>query len=238
MSDFSNCPGFSILVHGPSKAGKSWLSDTAPGPRLILDAEGGHRFTQSKKVVWNPKEAPPEVDEDTTVLVYIRDFGSLAYAYQWLAAGKHPFKSVVLDSISEIQQRCIDALVGTEALKLQDWGEVGRKVARLVRDYRDLLIHPTNPVKAVVLIAMTKQNHESGKYTPYVQGQLATSLPYFIDLVGYLQAQPDESGVMQRYLLVQPHNQYEAGDRTGVFPPILTNPNITDMLAEVCGGKE
>lgn len=234
MSDFSNCPGFSILVHGPSKAGKSWLSDTAPGPRLILDAEGGHRFTQSKKVIWNPREAPPELGDDDTALVYVRDFSSLSYVYQWLAAGKHPFRSVVLDSISECQQRVIDSIVGTEALKLQDWGEVGRKVARLVRDYRDLLIHPTNPLKVVVITAMTKQHNETGKFYPYVQGQLATSLPYFIDVVAYMQAQPDESGDMQRYLLVQPHNQYEAGDRTGAFPAIITNPNITDMLSEVC----
>lgn len=227
--------GVSLLVHGPSKSGKTWLGESAPGPRLILDAEGGTRFLKSRKVVWDPRQPPPEdLDDDTTVLVYIRDFGSLSHVYQWLAAGKHQFKSVILDSISEIQQRCIDALVGTEQMRLADWGELSRKVARLVRDYRDLLIHPTNPVGVVVLIAMTKQNAE-GKYAPFVQGQLATSLPFYIDIVGFMRAQPDESGEMHRYLLVQPHNQYEAGDRTGAFPQVITDPDLSKMLSEVCG---
>lgn len=231
----TNTCGVSFLLHGPSKAGKTYLANTSPGPRLILDAEGGTRFLKTNKVVWDPRDAPPDdLKEDDTVLVYIRDFSQLAHAYQWLAAGKHPFRSIILDSISEIQQRCIDALVGTEQMRLADWGTLSRKVARLVRDYRDLLIHPTNPVAAVILIAMTKQSNDSGKYVPYVQGQLATALPFYIDIVGYLQAAVDESGEMQRYLLVQPHNQYEAGDRTGCFPPIVQNPNITTMLSEVC----
>lgn len=229
----ANSCGISVLVYGPSKAGKSWFTDSAPGPRLILDAEGGHRFTTSKKIVWDPRQPPPEVDDDTTVLVYVRDFGVLTYAFQWLAAGKHPFRSVALDSISEIQQRCIDALVGTEALKLQDWGEIGRRLARLVRDYRDLLIHPTRPLDVVVMTAMSRQD-QNGKSIPYVQGQLSTSLPYFIDVIGYLRAQADESGEMHRYLLVQPHPQYEAGDRTGVFPAIVTDPDLSKMLQEVC----
>lgn len=229
----SGC-GVSVLVHGPSKSGKTWLGESAPGPRLILDAEGGTRFLKSRKVVWDPRQPPPtDLDDDTTVLVYIRDFGSLAHAYQWLAAGKHPFKSVILDSISEIQQRCIDALVGTDQMKLQDWGTLSRQVARLVRDYRDLLIHPTKPVEVVVFVAMTRQD-QNGKYTPYVQGQLATSLPFYIDIIGFMRAQPDESGEMQRYLLVQPHQNYEAGDRTGVFPPIVNNPDLSVMLKEVC----
>ena len=233
-TDFNGC-GISMLIHGNSKAGKTYLANTAPGPRLILDAEGGTRFLKTNKIVWDPRQPPPDCKPDDTVLVYIRDFGSLAHAYQWLAAGKHPFNSVILDSISEIQQRCIDALVGTEQMKLQDWGELARKVAKLVRDYRDLLIHPTKPLQTVILIAMTRKDNTSGKYSPYVQGQLAIALPFYIDLVGFLQAQQDESGNMQRYLLVQPHNQYEAGDRTGVFPPIITNPNIVEMLQEVCG---
>lgn len=232
MSDAPNC-GISFLIHGPSKAGKSWLGDTAPAPRLILDAEGGTRFLASKRIVWNPSGPPPEADGTwDTCITYIRDFSTLAHVYQWLASGKHSFKSVVLDSVSEAQQRCIDAVAGTEAMKIQDWGELLRKMSGLVRSYRDLLIHPTNPIQAVVLIAMTKE--VNGKHTPYVQGQLATSLPYYIDVVGFLRSATDESGETSRFLLVQSHPNYDAGDRTGVFPAVLTNPNITEMVNAVC----
>lgn len=227
--------GISFLLHGPSKAGKSYLADTAPGPRLFLDAEGGTRFLKSKKTFWNPMEGGPPKHDDSwdTCIAYIRDFGTLSYAYQWLATGNHPFRSVVIDSISEAQQRCVDAIAGAEQMKIQDWGELYRKTAQLVRQYRDLLVHPTNPLEAVVLIAMTKQGQD-GKFYPYVQGQLAVALPYFIDCIGYLKAQINEDNSFTNFLLTKPHALYEAGDRTGIYPTIITDPNIEDMINEFC----
>jgi hypothetical protein len=163
----------------------------------------------------------------------IRDFGNLSHCYQWLAAGKHPFRSVVVDSISEVQQRCVDAIAGTEQMKIQDWGELARKVSALVRSYRDLLVHPTNPLDAVVFTAMTKQGQD-GKFYPYVQGQLATSLPYYIDVIGFLKAQISEEGQFTNFLLTKPHLNYEAGDRTGIYQTIITNPRIDEMVDQFC----
>lgn len=230
-----SCPGLSLLIHGPSKAGKSYLANTAPGPRLILDSEGNTRFLQGKKIEWkNAHAPPPEYDGSWDFcIVYVRDFGVLSSVYQWLGAGKHSFRSVIIDSLSETQQRCIDAIAGDEQMKLQQWGELARKVSALVRQYRDLLVHATNPLDAVVYTAMTKANQE-GKWSPYVQGQLATSLPYYVDLVGYLKAEITDDGEFQNHLLTKPHIAYDAGDRTGFFPQIITNPNITEMLNEFC----
>ena len=230
--------GICFLIHGPSKSGKSYLGDSAPGPRLILDAEGGTRFLKSKKTFWNPAGPPPEYDGSwETCITYIRDFGSLSHAYAWLATGKHPFRSVILDSLSEVQQRCVDSIAGTEAMKIQDWGELYRKVSQLVRQYRDLLIHPTNPIDAVVLLAMTKVGQD-GKSYPYVQGQLAIALPYFTDLVGYLKATWGEDGTFNNFLLTKPHPQYEAGDRPGVYPQIITNPRIDQMVSQFCNQNQ
>ena len=111
----------SILVHGASKVGKSWMGDSTPAPRLILDAEGGSRFTPSKKVVWDPlTEEPPKASEDwDTCIVYVKDYDTVLKAYDWLNQSNHPFKSVVLDSISEIQQRCVDSIAGVKAMRIQ-----------------------------------------------------------------------------------------------------------------------
>lgn len=234
--------GISYLIHGNSKSGKTTLSDTSPAPRLLLDAEGSSRFLRSKKTVWNPNQGPPpqlgkdiegNAKEWETCIAYIRDFSSLSYAYQWLQSGKHPFKSVTIDSISEAQQRAVDAIAGDDQLKLQQWGELLRKMSQLVRSYRDLLVHPTNPLKCVVFTAMTKID-KAGKAVPFVQGQLATSLPYYIDCVAYLRGAMDESNVFTNHLLTKPHDLYEAGDRTGMYPTIITNPNLADMIEMVC----
>ena len=237
----------SILVHGLSKTGKTWLGDTSPAPRLVLDAEGGNRFTESRKVLWDPTTSGPPVADGTwdTCLVFVRDFETIQLAYQWLAAGQHPFKSVVVDSISEVQQRCVDSLVGTDPMKMQNWGELLRKMSDLVRKLRDLTIHPTNPLEAIVIIAMTRKINDD-RFVPYVQGQLATTLPYYIDVTGYFFTEQTENG-LQRRMLVEPHPQFEAGDRTGrlgtvneetgVRVGLIVEPNIEKMLDAIYGPR-
>jgi len=230
--------GFSLLVHGQSKSGKSYLADTAPAPRLILDAEGGAstRFTPSRKIVWNPaNDAPPDADGSwDTCVVYVRSFTDVQKAYDWLNSGKHPFKSVVIDSLSETQQRCVDALVGSDQMKTQDWGELLRKMSTLVRSYRDLIIHPTNPLQVVCFVAMTKESQEGVK-RPYVQGQLASTLPYYVDVVGYLWTETNEDGEQLHRLLCAPHASFEAGDRTGKLGTVLETPSIENMLNMIYG---
>jgi hypothetical protein len=227
--------GVSMLIHGLSKSGKSYLADTAPAPRLVIDAEGGAstRFTASKKTVWNPQtDGPPEADGTwETCVVYIRTFQDVQRVYDWLNSGKHPFKSVVIDSLSETQQRCIDSLVGTDQMKIQDWGDLGRKMSALVRSYRDLIIHPTNPLQVVIFVAMTRDL--DGVRRPFVQGQLSNTLPYYVDVVGYLWSELNEVGTTHRRLLCAQHEKFEAGDRTGRLGAVIDNPNITEILATI-----
>lgn len=227
--------GLSLLVHGHSKVGKSWLGSTTPAPRLVLDAEGGSRFTPGTKVVWDPtKEAPPEAGDWETCLVYVHDFAAVLQAYAWLNSGQHPFRSVSLDSVSEIQQRCVDSLVGTDQMKTQDWGTLLRQVSAVVRNFRDLVTHQTRPLDAVVLIAMTRQVET--RWRPYVQGQLATVLPYYVDVCGYLFTEQMETGALRRRLLVAPHADFEAGERVGGrLGAVVDDPDVSVMINTVFG---
>lgn len=230
--------GLSLLVHGPSKSGKSHLADTAPAPRLFLDAEGNTRWLKSKKIQWDPRNPPPEADGSwETCVVRVRDFSTMGSTFQWLQAGKHNFKSVALDSISELQQRCVDSIAGQDAMRIQDYGELFRKVSGLVRAYRDLLDHPTNPLTCVIMTAMTRQDGV-GVWHPYVQGQLAVALPYYIDLIGYLADVTPEGGEFKNSLLTRKHQFYEAGDRSGILPAVIEQPNLTQMIDMICGGNE
>jgi hypothetical protein len=207
-----------------------------PGPKLILDAEGGSRFTPSKKKIWDPMMCEPPIDDGSwdTCIVYVKDYQAVTRAYEWLASGAHPFKSVGLDSISEIQQRCVDSLVGINQMKIQDWGALLRQVSDLIRKFRDLTTHPTHPLQAVVLIAMTRQ--VDGKWRPHVQGQLAVVLPYYVDVTGYIFIVNDDGGKPIRRLLVTPHDQYEAGERVGgKLGSVVDAPNVSTMLDMIYG---
>lgn len=210
--------GLSILVHGQSKSGKSWLSDTGPTPRLCIDAEGGNaiKWTPSRKKSWDPTTEAPPVPDGTwdTCVVNARDFETVTRAYEWLNSGQHPFNTVSLDSVSEIQQRCVDSLAGVNQMKQQDWGSLLRMVSSLIRNFRDLPNHPIKPVRAVLFIAMTK--NLNGKFRPYVQGSLADSLPYYPDVCGYVMVTPpDEMGACHRYFMIQPSHEYFSGERVG-----------------------
>lgn len=229
----------SILVHADSKVGKSTLGATCPAPVLILDAEGSTKFLPIAKVEWDPKQyAPPIYDGTWThCIVVVRDFDTLLMAFQWLIHGQHSFRSIVLDSISEMQRKLKTALVGTEAMQMQAWGELLTKMDSLIRGYRDLTLHPTNPVQVAMFIAETRETN--GKWKPYMQGQIAVALPYWMDIVGFLfvadvLSADQQTTVKQRQLLIGPHPQYESGERVqGRLPDVIAEPNISTILQAV-----
>lgn len=222
----------SAVIHAESGSGKSWLADTGPKPALVLDAEGGSRFTRSRKKLWNPlTEAPPEVDGTwDTAVVFVHNYSTMTTVHQWLASGQHPFRSLSVDSLTEIQKRCLDDIAGTDQPVQQDWGALLRHMEDLVRKLRDLAFHPTRPLDSVVILALT--HLRDGRFRPMVKGQLELTLPGFVDLVGYLYPESDQSGQLQRKLLVQPLGQFLAKDRTDFlterYGPVLPIRNPKD----------
>jgi hypothetical protein len=234
----------SILVHADTKVGKSTFANTAPAPRLLLDAEAAARFLPGRKVLWDPMtEEPPKWNNDwDTCVVNVRDYSILLKAYEWLNSGQHQFVSVIIDSISEVQTQVKEQLEGEGRMSQQLWGDLLNSMERLIRGFRDLTEHPVKPLQAVVLTAMTQMR--DGKYRPYVQGQLQVKMPYFLDVIGYLYVDevpvnaddPTQGTEKIRRMLVVPHVQFEAGERVqGRLGDIITNPNVSTMLDTVFG---
>lgn len=223
------------LVHGESKVGKSWLGDTVPGPRLILDSEGRAKYTPSgPKVFWDPRSGPPPRYDGTweTCVAPVHEYDLMALAYQYLRGGEHDFVSATVDSLMEVQKRCIDAEVGTRQLQTTDWGTLLRSLEALVRQYRDITMVPGNKLSVVVFIVGTQL--VDGVQRPLLQGALRNTVPYYIDTIGYLYKQPTTTPEGQttytRSLLIDSVPGFVAGDGTGKLPgPVIQNPNFTEM---------
>lgn len=232
----------SILVHGSAKAGKSTFGSTSPKPCLYLDIEGGTRFLDINAVAWDPvKYAPPENDGTwDTAVVKIREYDDAIKAYEWLKSGKHPFESVVIDSISELQQRLVDKVTNRDQAKLQDWGDILRKFMGFLRDMRDLTEHPIKPVQSVVLISMSVE--ADGKKQPFAQGQSKVMIPYLFDVLGamHVDSWVDEAGTTQyvHRLIVGPNHTYATGERVGGrLPGYIDSPTVGGILDLVFGPK-
>jgi hypothetical protein len=153
---------------------------------------------------------------------------------------------LIIDSISELQVKCVDSIAGSEQMKMQQWGELLRHMGGLLRDLRDLTMHATNPLEAVVLTAMARTGQD-GRMRPYLQGQLAIQAPYFYDILGAITTEevpnPDPLGppYKVRKMYVERNNQYEAGERVqGRLGSAVHQENLSieRMLDIVFGEKQ
>jgi len=227
-----------ILVHSMTKVGKSTFSVTSPYPRLYLDVEQASKFLPINATFWDPNHPPPVADGTwDTCVVPTTEWGTVERVHQWLRSGKHQFKSLIIDSISELQVKCLDSISpGRAAVQTQQWGELLRMMAGFCRDVRDLTAHATNPLDAVVITAMTR--NIEGIWSPQLQGQLAAQIPYWYDIVGYMYVDSvmDEAGQSHevRRMLTHKHPQYVTGERVqGRLPGVIDNPNVESMLSQI-----
>lgn len=242
-----------ILVHGESGAGKSWLFNTGPGPRLLLDAEGRAEYladlradptgmTPQRLVSWNPRDPIPEESADPSVVtvVDVLDFDTLKLAYQWLSSGNHPFRTVGLDSLQETQQRLMDATAGTEQLQMQHWGSVLREMDALIRKFRDLRKNPVSPVDCVVVLAGSQEKND--KIRPMLQGGMILRAPFHFDVVGYLRKGISAEGQRVRYLTIDGYadEHIVAKDNThrlsGHYGEHIPFPDLEQMLGVLNAG--
>jgi hypothetical protein len=92
------------------------------------------------------------------------------------------------------------------------------------------------------MIAETRE--DKGKWKPYMQGQISISLPYLVDICGYLYVDTvaDENGqntVKVRRLFIGTHPSFESGERVqGTLGDVVDNPVISEMIDTIFANVE
>lgn len=215
--------GISLMVHGFQKQGKSSIADSGPRPVICLDVEVASYWTPSRKIYWNPlRETVPAWPADPraahagnpegmwdTCIVLTHSYEILRQVNQVLATGQHPFNSVSVDSVPNVQQRVMMALAGTGKMERDQWGILLRQTMAMIMGFRDLLTHPVRPVWAVTFVCQTHYDRRTGKWRPYLAGQAADLVPYQPDVTGWLYTADDGT----RHLWSGPSREYETGER-------------------------
>lgn len=237
----------SILVHGDSKVGKSTFTSTAPPPILVLDAEGSWKFIRRVGFTgaplrvrqWDAMTAPPRHDGTWDVCrVNVTSWDTIQRVYTWITQGEHDFKSVVLDSITELQRRLKLAIAADGVIKGYDgWGALLSRMDMMIRSVRDLTLVEHNPIKCVVFVSESSEH--MGRWTPAMQGQIRSQLPYWVDVCGYMYAssvlaEDGQTTQRQVHMWIAPHEKFVAGERVaGLLPNDIVDPNITSMLTTI-----
>jgi hypothetical protein len=229
-------------VHGEAGVGKSYLADTLPAPRLILDVEGGLRFTPSRKVYWDPRQPIPKQDGtwDTVVVPIGKDWHeSTQNVYQWLSTTDHPFRSLAIDSMSELAERVLSSIAGAKLPAIQDYGNLYYKINPVAKGFRDLRDHPTHPLDVVMFVCGSQEKgKEQGVMRPAIIGKTANAIGYMVDVMGYMSLSISQANEIRRTITFVPLPGIAAKDRTGRLGTFMDDPSIPKMLDMVYGPEE
>lgn len=235
----------SLLIHGWWGAGKSWLASTAPGPRLVLDTEGGFYDTPGEHIMWDPtKTLPTGLTKDSTVIVDTQSWQDVEDVRTVLRSGDHPFESVILDSLHEMQtllKRAVatpgQAYNPNATFEMQAWGRMLNNMGEFLRELRDLTRPKSRKRVNVVLVSGT--NDEMIPVKPLLEGGIRKVITGFYDVVGYLTEAKDQNQKPVRILQIHPdgaavvkcrlHNLNVKYSEAGAIP----NPDIRKMIADV-----
>lgn len=210
--------GVKVLVYGQAGAGKTSLIKTLPSP-IVLSAEGGLLSIQDADLPF----------------IEIASMTDLQEAYKWLTESDDAksYKSVALDSISEIAEVVLNAEKKATKDPRQAYGAMQEQMADIIRAFRDL------PGRHVYMSAkLEKTQDEMGRvlYAPSMPGnKTGQALPYFFDEVLALRVEKDGDGNTQRALMCDSDGLWLAKDRSGKLD-MWEAPDLSAVFAKI-GGK-
>lgn len=224
-----------FLFYGPSGAGKTRLSASAPNVLLIDVNELG---TASVRKDYNPDVYP---------IQYWSEFNDV---YWYLKAGNHKYESWAIDGITAMQNLCMKFVLGDErsrdASRDPDmpsravWGKVGELMKTQITNFRNL---PMNGV--FTALVRSRQGGDGDDelaemtYGPACSPSIAGHLEAAVDTIGHLSVirvqKKDKktqrtTTVVRRRLITGPTDRFLTKDRNNAFGAYIDNPTVTRML--------
>jgi len=250
------------LIYGDFGSGKSTLAATAsevPAMQdvLYIAAEAGE------------KVLVPYAKNGHLTVVRVGKYSTVARVYEWMVAhckyrdagdieklrqleamitGTVPdkpklFRTVVLDSLTEIQVYLMYQLLGItdgtpldlppDTAEFKEWGQSSEMIKRMIRFFRDLHLN------VILVCSMEEKEDEKKRQLKrlLLPGKLATSVQGFLDVVGFLEKLKVEVSPQYPHgyawrLHMSSGQTFHAKHRFGPdAPPHLDMPTMADLFA-------
>ena len=215
----SGLDGVKVCAYAGSGVGKTVLMATMPSP-ILISAESGLLSLRKANLEKLFGVGTPGIEYDVKV-IKVTSVDDLRQAHIWAQANAYSsgFRSIGLDSISEIMEVILANAKRVHKDPRKAYGDLMDEGLDLVRKFRDL---PGLNVCVAAKMEYTKDEVSGvGRYAPSAPGQkVGPALPYFFDEVFHLGVNKDQNGNSFRYLRTQPDIQYEAKDRSGMLNEI------------------
>lgn len=222
-----------LMIYGDSGAGKTLLAGTAAfveelSPVLFVDVEGG-------TLTLSHFDDTADID-----VVRVENWKQMQKVYDELYTGKHPYKTVVIDSLTEMQKMAMSSVLGAgdkksiEAVgnlpEFKEWHINTEQMRRLVRAFRDL---PINTIFTCLAMDQPDPRRESViRKTPALTKKLAAEIPAFFDILFYLYVKETKDGNL-RLMQTDKSDRVVAKCRVQGVPNLVQNPTMEtlyDML--------
>lgn len=190
--------GISILIYSDPGVGKTTLAATLPvDETLIINTEAG---------------LGPLLGTSHLVSNFnAENIDKLMEMYEYLRTQKHPFKYVVVDNISELEQWIILALThgrGKQYTELREYGDAAFKIRELMHLFRDLVYKGMSVVLNAWEMPLEIRNVQGEVITktfPKLNKRVSPELCGIVDVVGHLEC---HEKTQQRWIRLGPSNQY------------------------------
>ncbi len=206
-----NLADLTVLAYGQTKIGKSTFC------------------SNSESAVFLATE--PGLNALDVFQVPIQTWDDLLTACAEITEGKHPFKTVIIDTVDNAYKFCADYILKKFKIEHESDLGYGKGYALINNEFQRVLTKLAFLPCGLFLVSHAKEievETRTGKYTrvvPTLPDKARKIVLGMVDMVLYcdLEVTVGESGEqrMRRVIRTKPSLYYEAGDRTGRLPETL-----------------
>ena len=227
---------FTMMLYGAPGIGKTWFAGTAAQvpilqPILVLDSDGGYRTLQGKKQF------------EGLDIIRIRTFKELSQVYNDLVEpGK--YRTVILENIGEIHNFAMDDLMAKVISKdanreeyvpsMREYGIVRKQILKVLKYFT------LNETSNLIVTCHAKKDKneltQRESVYPSIPGKLATDIPGYVDIVGYMSIEEPNIGdrnrgvTSKRVVRFQPSQKVEAKDQSDMLGEVLEDPTMEKVV--------